>query len=95
MPGMMDAYLAQLAGGTSKQPKKLSFGVASGGDGVKRPLSYDIAQRIMGQRQSGAGGASAQARPQTSNRPSKSSQSADGMLQGVMRSAMASVAKKK
>lgn len=91
MPGMMDAFMAQMAGGTKKQPKKLTFGVASGGDGVKRPLSYTIARQIMGERQSG----SPASRPQTSNRPSKSSQSADGMMQGVMRSAMASLAKKK
>lgn len=91
MPGMLDAFVARMAGGPQKQPKKLSFGVASGGDGVKRPLSYQIAQKIMGERQSGGG----QTRPQTSNRPSKSSQSADGMLQGVMRSALTSVTKKK
>lgn len=91
MPGMMDAFMARMAGGPQKQSGKLSFGVASGGDGVKRPLSYQIAQRIMGERQSG----SAPSRAPTSNRPSKASQSADGMLQGVMRSAMSAVAKKK
>lgn len=91
MPGMMDAFMAQMSGGPQKQPKKLSFGVASGGDGVKRPLSYQIAQRMAGGKQSG----SAPARAPTSNRPSKASQSADGMLQGVMRSAMSGMAKKK
>jgi hypothetical protein len=88
---MLDAFVARMAGGPQKQPRKLSFGVASGGDGVKRPLSYQIAQRMMGEKQAGSG----QARPQTSNRRSKSSQSADGMMQDVMRNALVSVAKKK
>lgn len=91
MRSVMDGFISQMAGGPQKQPQKLAFGVASGGDGVKRPLSYRVAQQIMGERQSGG----APARAQTSNRPSKASQSADGMLQGVMRSAMSAVAKKK
>jgi hypothetical protein len=88
---MLDAFVARMAGGPQKQPKKLSFGVASGGDGVKRPLSYQIAQQIMGQRQSGGG----QTRPQTVNRRAKPPSGGDAIMQDALRGVFKAVAKKK
>ena len=80
MPGLMDNYLARMAGGPQKQARKLSFGTASGGDGMKRPLTYPLMQAVLGERQ--------RPRPNTAPSGAKPSTGSGGFVQKTLMSAL-------